>query len=60
MEIKNKTKDSYILFVSRYGTLEECTLMKFNDTGRSRGFAFLTYEKEYILSCTKMRSSLTR
>jgi len=33
----------------RYGNLEECTLMKFNDTGRSRGFAFLTFEKAFMV-----------
>jgi len=43
-------------YFERYGTLEECQLMKFNDTGRSRGFAFITFEKAFMVDdCQRAR-----
>ena len=35
----------------QFGTLEDCVVMKFNDSGRSRGFGFVTYTEASMLDC---------
>ena len=35
----------------QFGTLEDCVVMKFSDSGRSRGFGFVTYAEASMLDC---------
>jgi RNA-binding protein Musashi len=37
------TQDSMHRYFSRYGEVIDCVVMKNNETGRSRGFGFVTY-----------------
>ena len=37
------TEDELRAHFERFGELVDCVVMKFNDTGRSRGFGFVTY-----------------
>lgn len=39
-------------YFERYGPLEDCVVMKFPDSGRSRGFGFIVFEKgEMVDNC---------
>jgi len=35
----------------QFGTLEDCVVMKFSDSGRSRGFGFVTFTEASMLDC---------
>jgi RNA-binding protein Musashi len=37
------TQDSLQRYFSRYGEVIDCVVMKNNETGRSRGFGFVTF-----------------
>jgi len=43
-------------YFEKYGRLEDCVVMKFPDSGRSRGFGFITYESSYMVDdCQRER-----
>lgn len=43
-------------YFEKFGTLEDCVVMKFPDTKRSRGFGFVTFEKAYMVDeCQRNR-----
>jgi len=39
------TEETMKTYFERYGSLEDCVVMKFPDSGRSRGFGFILFEK---------------
>ena len=52
----NSTEDDVREYFERFGRLEDCVVMKFPDSGRSRGFGFITFEKAYMVDdCQKSR-----
>ena len=52
----NTSEDSMKAYFGKYGTIEDSVIMKFPDSGRSRGFGFITYEKSYMVDdCQRAR-----
>jgi len=46
------TEETMKSYFERYGSLEDCVIMKFPDSGRSRGFGFIMFEKsEQVDKC---------
>lgn len=41
----NSTEENVRAYFERFGALAEVVVMKFNDTGKSRGFGFITFER---------------
>ena len=50
------TQDSLLRYFSRFGEVIDCVVMKNAETGRSRGFAFVTFEK--IEDATEARNAM--
>jgi len=49
-------EDDMQKYFERYGPLEDCVVMKFPDSGRSRGFGFIVFEKgEMVDNCQSDR-----
>jgi len=45
----NTTEEGMREYFEKYGSIEDAVIMKFPDSGRSRGFGFITFEKSYMV-----------
>lgn len=45
----NTNEDSMKEYFEKFGKLDDAVIMKFPDTGRSRGFGFITFEKAFMV-----------
>ena len=52
------TDDSLRAYFEQFGEIAECTVMRENQTGRSRGFGFLTFKDPKVVNTVMVKEHI--